>query len=53
MEIVNKAGIELAGTIPEDNGVYEYDLEGRPTVDLADENPAMRAAFEIFDRIIA
>lgn len=52
MEIVKEAGIELAGTIPEDDGVYEYDLDGRPTVDLADDNPAMKAAFDIFDRII-
>jgi len=52
MEIVKKAGIELAGTIPDDEGVYEFDLNGQPTVDLAEENAAVKAAYDIFERII-
>ena len=52
LEIINNAGLELAGTIPEDDTVYEFDLDGRPTVELPDDNPAIQAAFEIFDRII-
>jgi CO dehydrogenase maturation factor len=52
LEIIKKAGIELAGTIPADEGVYDFDLNGRPTIDLLEENPAVRAAFNIFDRII-
>jgi CO dehydrogenase maturation factor len=51
-EIIEKSGIELAGTIPEDEGVYDFDLDGRPTIDLSEENPAVKAAFDIFDRII-
>ena len=52
MEIIKAAGVELAGTIPEDVGVYDFDLNGRPTIDLSEENPAVKAAFNIFDRII-
>jgi len=52
LEIINNAGLELAGTIPEDDTVYEFDLDGHPTVELPDDNPAIQAAFEIFDRII-
>ena len=51
--IVDGAGLELAGTIPEDQTVYEFDLNGRPTIDLPEDNDALRAAFEIFDRIVA
>ncbi|GAB6906815.1 conserved hypothetical protein [Desulfosarcina cetonica] len=46
------SGLELAGVIPADEEVYEFDLTGRPTVDLDADNPAMKAAYAIFDRII-
>ena len=45
-------GLELAGTIPEDRQIYEFDLNGRPTVALPDDSPALKAAWDIFDRII-
>jgi CO dehydrogenase maturation factor len=51
--IIDEAGLELIGTIPEDDAVYEYDMKGEPTVQIPEDNPAVRAAFEIFDRIIA
>ncbi len=52
MEIIKNEGLELAGTIPEDDTVYEYDLNGRPTVELLEENEAVASAFKIFDSII-
>jgi CO dehydrogenase maturation factor len=52
LEMINAAGLELGGTVPEDDTVYEYDLEGRPTVELPDDNPAIQAAFEIFAKIL-
>ena len=50
--MINKEGLELAGTIPEDDAVYEFDLNGKPTVDIPNDNKALQAAFQIFDRII-
>ena len=50
--MVKKDGLELAGTIPEDNDVYEYDLNGRPTIEIPEDNVAIKAAFEIFEKII-
>jgi CO dehydrogenase maturation factor len=52
LNIIKKNGIELAGTIPEDRAVYEYDLNGRPTIELPEDNTAVLAAYEIFDKII-
>lgn len=52
LEMIQRGGLELAGTIPEDITVYEYDLSGRPTVEIPDNNKAVRAAFEIFTKII-
>lgn len=52
MNMLQDAGLSLAGTIPEDDTVYDYDLNGRPTIEMTEDNPAVRAAFDIFDRII-
>lgn len=52
LNIINKEGLELAGTIPEDNTVYEYDLNGIPTIELPEDNQAVKAAFSIFAKII-
>jgi CO dehydrogenase maturation factor len=53
MRIIEEAGLELAGTIPADDEVYRLDLEGRPTIELPDDNPAVTAANRIFDQILA
>jgi CO dehydrogenase maturation factor len=51
-KMIDEAGLELAGVIPEDGQVYEFDLEGRPTTELDGNNPALEAAYSIFDRVI-
>ncbi len=52
INMIRSGGIELAGTIPEDNTVYEYDLIGRPTIEIPENNNAVKAAFVIFDKIL-
>ncbi|MBF0224401.1 MAG: AAA family ATPase [Desulfobacterales bacterium] len=52
MQEINQAKIELAGIIPEDRDIYEYDFKGQPTIEINDDNPAIKAAFEIFSKII-
>jgi CO dehydrogenase maturation factor len=52
IDIVKKENVELIGVIPEDRTVYEFDLEGRPTIELPDDNAAVQAAFGIFGKII-
>jgi CO dehydrogenase maturation factor len=53
MNLLGQNGLELAGIIPDDEAVYRYDLNGQPTIALDENNPAVRAAFEIFDKIVA
>ena len=50
--IIEESGLELVGTIPDDEMIYEFDLNGRPTVEVPEENPAVKAAFKIFDKIM-
>ena len=52
LDLLRQDGLELAGTISENQSVYEYDLNGRPTIDMPEDNPAVKEAFAIFDRII-
>ena len=53
LELIGQDGLELAGTIPDDETVYTYDLKGRPTIDIELNNPAVAAAFNLFDKILA
>jgi CO dehydrogenase maturation factor len=53
MELIDQAGLELAGIVPDDQTVYTYDLKGKPTIEIDAENPAIKAAFAIFDKILA
>ncbi|MBU4344508.1 MAG: AAA family ATPase [Desulfobacteraceae bacterium] len=50
--MIKNKGLELVGIIPEDSAVYEFDLNGRPTIELPHDNQAVKAAFMIFDTII-
>jgi len=49
---VERAGLHLAGCVPEDALISQYDTEGRPTVELPDDADAVRALNEIFEAVI-
>lgn len=51
-EAIKKYNLDLIGMVPEDPDVREFDLNGRPTIQLGNENRAAKAAYEIFERII-
>jgi CO dehydrogenase maturation factor len=53
MEMINKANLELIGTIPEDDMIYDFDFNGRPTIEMPEDSKSVKAAFEIFDKIVA
>ena len=53
MEMINKANLELIGTIPEDDLIYDFDFNGRPTIEMPEDSKSVKAAFEIFDKIVA
>ena len=53
MEMINNANLELIGTIPEDDMIYDYDFNGRPTIEMPEDSKSVKAAFQIFDKIVA
>ena len=52
LDLIAQAGVELAGTVPEDPTVYDYDSRGIPTMQMPADTPCVRAAFAIFDTIV-
>ncbi|MCF8069260.1 MAG: AAA family ATPase [Desulfobacterales bacterium] len=52
LALLESSGLELAGTIPENEMLYEFDMAGRPTIELPENNEAFKAACDIFDKII-
>jgi CO dehydrogenase maturation factor len=50
-EEINTQGLDLAGFIPQDPMVAEYDSQGRPTFTLPADSPALKGAYAIFDRL--
>ncbi len=52
LEMIKAANLELIGTVPEDELIYEYDFEGLPTFDIPEDSKSVQAAFSIFDKIV-
>jgi CO dehydrogenase maturation factor len=53
LDVLQEGGLELAGTVPADPVVYDYDLNGRPTVEMPEESASVEAAFNIFNKVVA
>lgn len=43
--------LNLFGVVPQDEQVYEYDCEGRPTTDLPADSLVKKALYEILDQL--
>jgi CO dehydrogenase maturation factor len=52
LEELKRQNLQLAGFIPDDEQIYRYDLEGKPTFDLPVESMAVQAATRIFEEYI-
>lgn len=50
-EEIQKQGLTLFGVVPQDQDVYEFDCDGRPTIELPVDSPVKMAARKIFDSI--
>jgi CO dehydrogenase maturation factor len=48
---IEKTGLTLAGVIPGDPRITEYDIKGKPLFELPEDSPAVNALYEILDRL--
>ena len=53
IQMIADAHLELIGTVPDDDLIYEFDFEGLPTFDIPEDSKSVQAAFDIFNKIIA
>lgn len=51
-EELERQGLELAATIPDDEEVYRYDLEMRPLLELPDTSRAVRAVDDLMEQVL-
>ena len=49
-EIENQ-GLHLLGIVPQDETVFDYDCEGKPTINLPEDSPVKKAIREIVDKL--
>lgn len=50
-EAVEAAGLNLAGCVPEDAVLCDYDTQGRPTVGLPEDSVSIKALNAIFEKL--
>ena len=48
---IDKFGMELLGVLPQDDGIYAFDGEGRPTSELPADNAFRKALYEALDKM--
>lgn len=52
LQMIQDAGIEYLGAVPADDMVYDFDFEGRPTIELPEDNAVVQAAFAAFEKFM-
>ena len=52
IDAVKEYQLELIGTVPEDPEVQDFDLNGKPTVELGKQSIALAAAYDIFEKLL-
>ncbi len=50
-EEIDNQGLELLGVVPHDDTVYQYDCDGKPTVQLPEDSPVRAALKAIVEKL--
>ena len=48
---IEKQGLTLLGVFPQDEQVFDFDWEGKPTVQLPEDSPVRKALYQIIDKL--
>ncbi|MGD2144307.1 MAG: hypothetical protein PVF54_07510, partial [Anaerolineae bacterium] len=51
-EVIDRAGLELIGTVPEESAMAEFEFTGRPLIELPEETGLYQAVRQIAERIL-
>jgi CO dehydrogenase maturation factor len=50
-EYAGNLGLQVAGLIPQDSLIFDYDLKGKPIIELPDDSTALMSVFSILDSL--
>ena len=50
-EEIEKQGLTLLGVVPQDEQVFDFDCDGKPTVQLPEDSPVRTALYQIIDKL--
>jgi CO dehydrogenase maturation factor len=50
-ELAEESGLKVAGLVPQDGMIFEYDLKGKPLLDLPGSSIAQTSVFSILDSL--
>ncbi|MDA8433353.1 MAG: AAA family ATPase [Nitrospiraceae bacterium] len=50
-KLAEEEGLAIAGLVPQDRNIFEFDLQGKGITGLPADSPAVTALYEILDRI--
>jgi len=51
-KIIEQQGVEFAGFVPADDMIFEYDLNGKPLIQLPPDSKALTSYFAVLDKLI-
>jgi len=51
-KVIDQQGVEFAGFVPADELIFEYDLNGKPLVQLPVDSKALTSFYSILDKLI-
>jgi CO dehydrogenase maturation factor len=46
-----KLGLNVAALVPQDGAIFDYDLHGKPIIELPEDSPALKAVFSVLDSL--
>ncbi len=49
LRLASDAGLQCAGLVPQDDNIYEYDLQGRPLIELPGDSLALVKVYSILE----
>ncbi len=51
-QAIDRTGVEFAGFVPADELIFEYDLNGKPLIELPQDSKALTGYFRILDKLV-
>ncbi|HBU05297.1 MAG TPA: carbon monoxide dehydrogenase [Nitrospiraceae bacterium] len=51
-KLAQSLGLEVAGVVPQDKNVFQYDLQGKAIVELPEDSPAIKSVYDILGKFV-